>query len=506
MNQYQQIVQDYLRLKELMLELETADASTRASLLLRIKDQSRRLERHLLDEYIDFEEVCDQLPDSIYIASVDGTTLYVNNTYSKLSAISKEDVVGENVHQINKDGTLYTNGIAPKVLQTAQHCEQIGVMTRTNTTVHITGIPIFDEQNKLKYAVACARNIQQLESIKDQLIHLKASMAKKEDENAYLRTQQTGASEVIFRSNEMLRAVSTALSVAPTDATVLIIGESGTGKEVITNQIYQASSRRGKPFLKINCAAIPENLMESELFGYEAGAFTGASKSGKTGIFELANTGTLMLDEIGEMSLSMQAKLLRVLQNQEITKIGGTRAIPVDVRIIAATNKDLEQTIEAGTFRKDLYYRLNVIPIHLVPLRKRKEDIEVLFHHFLERYCKKYNKSIEVYSDALRLLEHYPWPGNIRELENVVERLVVINQTNIIDKATVATILGIQNPDAFAQPDDEYDLKASTAALERHIIEKALAKFPSKRKAAEALGIDHSTLVKKCQRYGLNAT
>ena len=309
--------------------------------------------------------------------------------------------------------------------------------------------------------------------------------------------------KIIGKSPLLERVLQTVSRIASTHAPVLITGESGTGKEVITNQIYQASKRFGKPFLKVNCAAIPDTLMESELFGYEPGAFTGASKSGKTGIFELANGGTLMLDEIGEMSVQMQTKLLRVLQNHEITKIGGHKAIPVDVRIIAATNKNLLQCIEEHTFREDLYYRLNVVPIQLVPLRERKSDIEVLFYHFFEKYTKKYNKPIEIYSDALHLLENYNWPGNIRELENVTERLVVINQNNIIDKKTVALVLGIRDTNSYAHPEDEYNLKASTIALEKHIIEKALATFHTKRKAATALGIDHSTLVKKCQRYGI---
>ena len=205
----------------------------------------------------------------------------------------------------------------------------------------------------------------------------------------------------------MYQALSTALAVAPTDASVLITGESGTGKEVITNQIYQASSRFNKPFLKINCAAIPETLMESELFGYVPGAFTGASKNGKTGIFEMANGGTLMLDEIGEMSMPMQTKLLRVLQNHEVTKVGSSKAIPIDVRIIAATNRNLLECIKEKTFREDLYYRLNVVPISLAPLRERKEDIDVLVHHFLDVFNKKYNKQVEMYSDALHLMTAY---------------------------------------------------------------------------------------------------
>ena len=468
MSQHGRFEQDYLRMKVQIDKLKASGLSEeQRTIFSKLDKMIQHFEHHLFTEYIDFEEICDNLPDAIYVASPDGTTIYVNDTYTKLSGITKAEVIGENVHQINREKKLYTNGILPTILKYQKRSEIIGVMKKTNTTVHISGFPIFNDKHELKYAVACDRDIQQLETVKDQLIQLKSAIEKKENENSYLRTQQIQQSEVIFKSDQMYQAVSTALAVAPTDATVLITGESGTGKEVITNQIYQAS------------------------------------KSGKTGIFELANGGTLMLDEIGEMSVQMQTKLLRVLQNHEITKIGGHKAIPVDVRIIAATNKNLLQCIEEHTFREDLYYRLNVVPIQLVPLRERKSDIEVLFYHFFEKYTKKYNKPIEIYSDALHLLENYNWPGNIRELENVTERLVVINQNNIIDKKTVALVLGIRDTNSYAHPEDEYNLKASTIALEKHIIEKALATFHTKRKAATALGIDHSTLVKKCQRYGI---
>ena len=504
MSQHDRFEQDYLRLKAQTDRLKTTALTDEQKAIFAEMDVlAQHFEHHLFNDYIDFEEICDNLPDAIYVAGKDGTTLYVNDCYTKLSGITKSEVIGENVHQINREKKLYTNGILPTILKYQKRAEIIGVMNKTNTTVHISGFPIFNNKHELKYAVACDRDIQQLETVKDQLIQLKSAVQKKESENAYLKAQQIQQSEVIFKSDQMYQAVATALAVAPTDATVLITGESGTGKEVITNQIYQASKRAGKPFLKVNCAAIPDTLMESELFGYEPGAFTGASKSGKTGIFELANGGTLMLDEIGEMSVQMQTKLLRVLQNHEITKVGGHKAIPVDVRIIAATNKDLLKSIEEHTFREDLYYRLNVVPIQLVPLRERKSDIEVLFFHFFEKYKKKYNKPIEIYSDALHLLESYNWPGNIRELENVTERLVVINQNNIIDKKMISLVLGIRDTDTFSPPEDEYNLKASTIALEKHIIEKALATFHTKRKAATALGIDHSTLVKKCQRYGI---
>lgn len=504
MNQYELLKEKFSQLKKQLQKLTSLNLDTYQEEFCRnLLTEADHFETFLVDNFVDFEQICDNLPDAIYVADKEGTTVYVNDMYQQLSGISKNEVIGGNVHQINKEKKLYTNGILPTILKQQRRSEKIGVMKRTNTTVYITGFPIFDENGELKYAVAHDRNIQQLEIVKDQLIQLKEAQAKAENEIQYLRTQQIKQVDLIFKSPQMYQALSTALAVAPTDATVLITGESGTGKEVITNQIYQASNRCDKPFLKINCAAIPETLMESELFGYVPGAFTGASKNGKTGIFELANNGTLMLDEIGEMSMQMQTKLLRVLQNHEVTKVGGSKAIPVDVRIIAATNRNLLECIKEKTFREDLYYRLNVVPITLAPLRERKEDIELLIQHFLTNFNKKYNKQVEIYSDALHLMKSYNWPGNIRELENVIERLVVINQSNVIDKKTVSMVVGLQDADTYDPLEEEYDLKAATTALERRIIEKALAEFHSKRKAAAALGIDHSTLIKKCQRYGI---
>ena len=303
MGQHDIIKHDFILLQSKLEKLKATDLTqTQKDILNQIEKISVQSEKHLFEDYINFEEICDKLPEAIYVADKIGTTIYVNDCYTKLSGITRSEVIGENIHQINREKKLYTNGILPTILKTERSSEKIGVMNKTNTTVHISGFPIFDDNHQLKYAVACDRDIQQLETVKDQLIQLKEAVSKKESENAYLRTQQIQQSEVIFESEQMYQAVSTALAVAPTDATVLITGESGTGKEVITNQIYQASHRFGKPFLKINCAAIPDTLMESELFGYEPGAFTGASKSGKTGIFELANGGTLMepyvIDEI----------------------------------------------------------------------------------------------------------------------------------------------------------------------------------------------------------------
>lgn len=509
MSQAQTLSQYQFRLHDLTSKLQNTSLSPGQQKILQdLLGLESETSRFLLEDYIAFEEIGDNLPETMYLYVADkyGKTVYISELYSQMSGISRNEIIGRNVFQINKEKKLYTNGVLPYVLRQKRHVETIGVMLRTNIKVHITGVPIFDAGGELKYALAFGSNIQQLETVRDQLSKLQAFQEKQESEVQYLRMQQLGNVEIVTNSPQMQQAVSTALEVAKTDATVLITGESGTGKELIANQIFQASRRNEMPFIRTNCAAIPESLMESELFGYEPGSFTGASRQGKPGIFELANGGTLLLDEIGEMPLAMQSKLLRALQNHEITRVGGTKPVPVDVRIIASTNKDLAEAIRLGTFREDLYYRLNVVPIALAPLRDRREDIDPLVRHFLNRYNKKYSRQIQVTEEAMQQLISYDWPGNIREVQNVIERLVVINQSQIIDLRTISMTLGIAKevPAPVLQTDDQgYDLKSSVEALEKNLIQKALSDFPSGRKAAAALGIDHSTLIKKCHKYGL---
>ena len=509
MSQAQTLSQFHLQLHALTAKLmNTTLSPEQQDILLKIRGLENKIGSFLLEDYLGFEEIGDNLPDTMYLYVADkyGNTFYVSELYSQMSGISREEIIGKSVFQINKERKLYINGVLPYVLQQKKHFETIGVMVRTNIRVHLTGVPIFDANGELKYALAFGSDIRQLETLQDQLTKLQEFQEKQESEVQYLRMQQIGNVEIVMNSLQMQNAISTATEVAKTDATVLITGESGTGKELIANQIVQASQRSEKPFIRINCAAIPESLMESELFGYEPGSFTGASRQGKTGIFELANGGTLLLDEIGEMPLAMQSKLLRALQNQEISRIGSAKTIPVDVRIIASTNKDLVQAIHAGTFREDLFYRLNVVPIRLAPLRERREDIAPLIQHFLNRYNKKYNKQIQITGDALEQLCFYDWPGNIREVQNVIERLVVVNQSQVIDTRIVGLTLGVTEDTPAPIPHDNtqgYDLKSAVDSLEISMIKKALRDFPSGRKAAAALGIDHSTLIKKCRKYGL---
>ncbi len=316
---------------------------------------------------------------------------------------------------------------------------------------------------------------------------------------------------MVGSSPEMNQVYELIERVSETDSTVLIQGESGTGKEIVAKTIHFNSVRRDKPLIPINCGAIPEALLESELFGHEKGAFTGASSS-RAGRFELAHGGTLFLDEIGEMPLSLQVKLLRVLQEQNFERIGGVKSIQVDVRIIAATNQDLEKSIEEKTFREDLYYRLNVIPLNVPPLRKRKDDIPLLVEHFIEKFNTKKNKKVEgIDAGALKLLLNYYWPGNIRELENLVERMMVLmkNDGSITAEDVPEKLIKSRRksvPFEFELPEDGITFSEVVSAFENQILDLSLARANGvKNRAAQLLRMNRTTLVEKLKKRRLVA-
>lgn len=292
--------------------------------------------------------------------------------------------------------------------------------------------------------------------------------------------------------------------VAGSDATVLITGESGTGKELVARGVHIFSPRAAHPFVPVNCAALPENLLESELFGHVRGAFTGALAS-RAGIFQLADGGTILLDEIGEMPFSLQAKLLRILQSQEIRSVGSDRSVSVNVRIIAATNKDLLTEVKNGTFREDIFYRLQVIPIHLPPLRARRSDIPLLVNHFLDRHNKKYGSSVQISPEAMVYLWEYDWPGNVREMENLIERLVILSNGDQIDLNDLPPYLrSFIAEKKLPHPtldNGEVDLRQALKQFEDRLIDEALRRTNgNKSKAAELLGLKRTTLVAKIRR------
>ncbi len=330
---------------------------------------------------------------------------------------------------------------------------------------------------------------------------------KKELKNKY------GFKNIIGSSPAMKEVFSLIEKVADTDSTVLITGESGTGKELIAHAIHYASDRKDKPFIPVNCAAIPEELLESELFGHEKGAFTHAIKT-RIGRFELANKGTIFLDEIGEMSPSLQVKLLRVLQERKFERVGGVKTISVDIRVVAATNKDLETEVKEGKFREDLFYRLNVIPIHIPPLRERPSDIPLLVDYFLRKYSKDKGRKIEgVSEDAMKILMKYDWPGNVRELENIIERLVILSNGKTIKKedlpiqiiekvgAQISTTLPTGEMEI---PEEGLSLSEAVSNLEKTLILKALERTGGiKNRAAKLLKMNRTTLIEKMKKLGL---
>ena len=330
----------------------------------------------------------------------------------------------------------------------------------------------------------------------------KEGILKLREDRIRQRDFNTKEKGLVGVSREIRRVRDLIFRLQHTDAPVLIMAETGCGKELLAREIQRYSMRWKKAYIKVNCSAFPESLFESELFGYESGAFTGASKQGKKGLFEAANGGTLFLDEIGELPLHLQAKLLRVLQEQEITRVGGTESIHVDVRIIAATNQDLPQMVNEGKFRKDLYFRLNVLPVFLSPLRERKEDIPVLAEHFLNLYCAKYNTSKDFTQSGLDALRAYDWPGNVRELENIVERLVVWGTSEHLgrDDVLLVTRHDRESPLRWYDP-QQLSLNELLAVVEKDAITKAMQRCGTTRKAAEDLGITQSALMRRLKHY-----
>ncbi|MFJ7972717.1 sigma-54 interaction domain-containing protein [Psychrobacillus sp. NPDC096389] len=445
-------------------------------------------------ESVDYKKICDELYDGIYIADEKGKTLYVNKSYSRITGLSPDLVLGKYVIDLMKEG-LYKNAITPDIIKTKKPINAMAEI-RTGVKVLLSGSPILDQEGNIKKVVVINRDMSDL-------LDMQKKLVASQNEIEHLRNLQV-TNKLIGKSDEIQPIMQMIHQVANLDVTVLITGETGVGKEVIGNEIYKNSDRHDKPFIKVNCAAIPANLLEAELFGYEAGSFTGASNKGKIGMFELANKGTLLLDEVGEMPLELQSKLLRIIQEKEVTRVGGTKPIKLDVRILAATNCDLYELVKTGKFREDLYYRLNVFPIHIPPLRNRFSDIELLTQHYLDIYNTKYGKQVVFDREVTEVFKTYTWPGNIRELQNVVERLVITSDKyKKINTELARKILNME-PESTETSTGELSLKEIVENVERKIIEKALKDYGSTRKAAAVLKISQSSVVKKAKKLGIH--
>ena len=439
-------------------------------------------------EFIKYVDVLNTLKVGVSIFDDKGTFLFVSNEILRTSGRSRADYIGKTVRQFVEKG-IFDKSIVDIVYQTK------APETRLQTTISNSGArrtycvkvsPIFDGQGNIVYAISERYDVKALnENYKD----------AEQTGGTYVMTTSAEKSNIIAESEEMKNLLNAAELVAKTDATVLISGESGTGKEVFAHYIHEHSLRKDHELVIVNCASLPENLLEAELFGYEKGAFTGALKSGKMGLIETADQGTLFLDEINSIPLSIQAKLLRTLETKTITRVGSVKTKKVDFRLLAATNADVEEAVRRGEFRADLYYRLNVIPLLLPPLRSHKGDIVPLIDSYLSFFCNKYGVQKELSRDVYSAFLDYSWPGNIRELRNIVERMVVMS--------TSATIRIEQIPQAIF-PHQPENWKKNDEGTERAMIEKALEINQGHReRTAEYLGISRRTLQYKLKKYNL---
>ena len=439
--------------------------------------------------------------DGIWITDHVGKILFANSANAKLLGVPRSELENKTTQELQDEGVFQTSAIL-EALQTRQQVSRVCNNPRTCLTVLATATPVFNEAGDIQYIFNNVRDITALNEMRESLQD-KDEIIRQQNSQLETMKLRLGVGTIVANSKAFTQVVELARRAATFDgATVLILGESGTGKEVISEIIVNNSPRKDKPYLQINCGAIPENLIESELFGYEKGAFTGADAKGRKGLFEAANGGTVFLDEIGDLPLHMQVKLLRVLQQRRIVRVGGTETVNLDVRIIAATNKDLKQMVNEGRFREDLYYRLNVVPIEIPPLRDRKEDILPLVNHFLTVANRKYHTNKSIYSDTIDVLESYSWPGNVRELENLMENLVITTPGDIIRRENLSERLKFSTENrGFTEDTEVITLKETVERAEYMAIQKAIRQCGSIRKAAVALGVDPSTIVRKQQNY-----
>ncbi|WP_207647891.1 sigma 54-interacting transcriptional regulator [Alkaliphilus peptidifermentans] len=446
-----------------------------------------------------FGNILEYASDGICMINELGTIVYLNPQFEKSWNVTLKDALGDNI----KSTPLNISSIIKAVQSKKPHIGLIdqrvdGVQILSNTTpIMINGV--------FRGVVIFSKEVTELQKLLEKLNDAEAKIKYFSEELQWNQRFHEAFDIIIGKSKALKNVLDIAYKASQSNATVLIHGESGTGKGLFAKAISDASFRKNKPFIRLNCTTIPENLLESELFGHVRGAFTGAIKD-KPGRFELANGGTIFLDEIGDISKDMQVKLLRVLQEREFERVGGDETLKIDVRIIAATNKNLEKMVEDGTFREDLFYRLNVIPITLPPLRERPEDIPLLVKHFVEKICKNEKKKVKnISSDVYSILQAYHWPGNIRELENIIERAIALNDGNLLDSSCLPDYLALQkkieSEDLINIINDQI---APLEEYEKAIIKAALKKYKSYNKAGKALGITHRTVSLKAKKYGLS--
>lgn len=456
-----------------------------------------------------YEDVFDNMPDAVYVLDDKGNMLYVNYAMIKKFNLPRDVLLKYNVFDMYNDG-LIDYVISRNVYEQKKEvvmCQKIYNSHGKEQMQMVSQMPILDDKGEVQFIIGIMRDMEELIGYYYDALNIyqaeKVTVDNPLDDNQLM----------VYKSQQMSDLVRVMNNVASTDANILIQGESGTGKEVLAEYIHNMSVRHGKEMVRINCAAFPETLLESELFGYEKGAFTGALGSGKKGLIETAHESTLFLDEINSLPLALQGKILRTIETKMVQRIGSDRPKKIDFRLIAATNEDLNECIKKKTFRADLYYRLNVIPAFIPPLRERPSDIEPLVEHFLNRYCKKYGREKSFAPDVMDKLKMYSWPGNVRELKNFVERIVLMSAASVYTIKNIppqmldgqfalsADKMGENSKGAYF--DSRLSLEENLNNFEKQIIESVVQHYGSGKSAAEVLKVNQSTISRKMAKYNI---
>jgi PAS domain S-box-containing protein len=442
--------------------------------------------------------------DGIWVCDEKGVVIDVNEASARLNSIQAGEIIGKNVRELLASG-LFDRSVTLEVLETRRQVSVMQFIARTGKYLLATGTPAFDDQGRLFLVVVNERDMTQLNAIREELEHSHMVAAKIKDELAELSMRELREQQIVAESEAMRQVLRTALKLARLDASnILILGESGTGKGLLAKFMHNSSPRRKLPIVQINCAALPETLLEAELFGYEKGAFTGAREQGKAGLIELAQDGTLFLDEIGDLPLAVQAKLLKYLDDHEVLRLGGLKARRIDCAIIAATNRDLEDLVRQRRFRRDLFYRLNSFTLRLAPLRERREDVFELSHFFLAQYNREYGLQRRFAPQGLDALLAHDFPGNVRELKSILKKAVVISDTPLLDDQAMGLPPRTAPPPAAAGGSAALSpLGEALARLEKEVLAQALHRCNSTRQMAALLKTSQPTVVRKLKKHGL---
>ena len=440
--------------------------------------------------------ILDSIDDAVFIDDSDGVALWCNQACMELYQVGPKDVAGVHVLELEKRG-IFSPSVASRVLKEKREVTIIHE-NKEGKKLLSTGTPLIDDNGDIIRVITTSRDITELTNMQNQLQAVQGTL------EGIKSLEKVANQEIIVASHAMFNVMQLAKRLATVDSTVLITGESGVGKGLIAQLLHQNGNRKSAPLVTVNCGAIPENLIESELFGYERGAFTGSRAEGKKGLFEVAHGGTIFLDEISELPLNLQVKLLQVIQDREIIRVGGTKKIPIDVRVISATNLDLHKLVQEGKFREDLYYRLNVVPIHVPPLRERPEDIIPLVRKYLAKFNKRLNDNKQIDPDAMAVLLKYDWPGNIRELQNIVERLILTTKESVISVENLPGFMANIKSLTPKPKDAPQTLSEIMEQAEKEVLAQALNKYKSTRAMAKALNISQPSVVRKLHRHGLS--